>query len=228
MPLATTMRHIFVETGDVDVTEQVEVSADTVEYLIPYLEMALYTGNPVDLEDSGFWFRARETGDLLRASIGHRDIGADTLAEISVRPPQKDGEPATLQVSLAVVGDAIGNGAFDPDLDADIIEAAADLEMCISWTWLELRGFARREEEDLVNLVEVLMESEAGGMIYAIVESPEEQPQLVFLIRDDPAQLATIPEDPPILAQVTLFNVDDVLLVPMAVNLGTRNRAGKP
>ena len=220
IPLATTIRHIFVETGNVGITGQTEVPGDTVEYLTPYLELALYTSNPVDVDDSGFWIRARETEDLLRVSIGHRDIGADTISEMTVRPPQQDDEPATLQISLAAVEDAIANKAFDPDRDEDIIDAVADLEMCIAWTWLELRGFASRDEEELFNPVEALMSMDTGGMVCTVSENAGEQPQLVFLIRDDPAQLATIPEDPPILVQVTLFNVDDVLLVPLVVNLG--------
>ena len=75
-------------------------------------------------------------------------------------------------------------------------------------------------DEELISPLETLMSMGAGGMMYAGADNAEGQPQLVLMVRDDPAHLATIPQDPPILAQVSLFRIDGVLLAPLVVKLG--------
>ena len=75
-------------------------------------------------------------------------------------------------------------------------------------------------DEELISPLETLMSMGAGGMMYAVADNAGARPQLVLMVRDDPAHLATIPQDPPILAQVSLFRIDGVLLAPLVVKLG--------
>ena len=77
-------------------------------------------------------------------------------------------------------------------------------------------------DEELISPLETLMSMGAGGMMYAVADNAGARPQLVLMVRDDPAHLATIPQDPPILAQVSLFRIDGVLLAPLVVKLGNR------
>lgn len=75
-------------------------------------------------------------------------------------------------------------------------------------------------DEELISPLETLMSMGAGGMMYAVADNAAGKPQLVLMVRDDPAHLAAIPQDPPILAQVSLFRIDGVLLAPLVVKLG--------
>ena len=220
MPLAATLRHITVETGDEQVTPQGYVTDATIRSLTPLLERALGGEDQVPLAPTEFWFRAREAGDLLRAAIGHSSAGDAVLIEMTVRPPEEQDGPAILQESVGGAFEAIASGALDPARQREVARVGGELERYIVWAWLELRGFASRADDDQVSPVEALMSIASGGMIYTITEDEAEQPLVAFLIRDEPHQLATIPPDPEMLLQITIFRVDGILLVPLVAHLG--------
>ena len=221
MPITTTLRHITFETGDVQTTSQEQVSGSTIEHLTPLLEQALASANRTEITRTKFWFTASDSGDLLRAAIGHAHAGDAVLFELTVRPPESDGQPATLQVSRAGAFEAVTSGALDPEEQETVVYPAAFLERCIAWTWLELREFATRDKTDPIDPVDALRSvPTAGTMTHTIADDATGQPLVVFLVRVERHWPNVIPEDPAIDLLSTLFRVGNVFLIPVVAKIG--------
>ena len=228
MPVTNTIRHITVETGNAELTNQSDVAGPTIEFITRVLEEALTGGQHIPIvmggaKTSPIWMRAREAGPLLRVSIGHLGADDEPLCEMTVRPPEQDDEPAVIQVSITGFLDAVRAGDEDVLMHTkDFAGIAGDLERCIAWAWLELRGYAEAQYIDpqLARFLEAMLEMGSDGMIYTIAENEGEQPELTFVIAVTDEDLVQLPRDPVIQVQASLLFQDGVLLISVMVNIG--------
>ncbi len=223
-PKTTTLRRLTLESGDQEDIPQSEVAGGTVEILTPMLEQALSGDEEVRIPPTGYWFRAAEapagqSDEFLRAAFGISSAGDNPLVEMTLRPPGAEDEPAILMTSIGGWIHAVAAGSLGDRPDADrIAYELADLEKCISWTWLELRGYATRFQ-NLNSPLEILF-SAGGGMLTTIVQEPGSQPEVCFLVQNAPEAVRRLPANPGISLETRLFKIGDVHLVPLVARVG--------
>lgn len=220
----TTLRRLTLETGDQEDISQSDVAGGTVEILGPLLEQALSGEPEVRIPPTDYWFRATETspGQIdasVRVAFGSVGAGATPLIEMTLRPPETDGSPAILMTTIGGWLDAIGTGSLGDRSAADrIAYELADLEKCISWTWLEMRGYATRFQ-NLGSPLEILF-SAGGGMLTTIVQEPGAASEVCFLVQNAPEAVRGLPPQPQVSVWARLFKVSDVYLVPLVARVG--------
>ena len=223
-PKTTTLRRLTLESGDQEDISQSEVAGGTVEMLAPMLEQALSGGAEVRIPPTVYWFRATEAApnqpdDFLRAAFGAASAGDNPLVEMTLRPPGAEDEPAILMTSIGGWIHAVAAAALGDRPDADrIAYEIADLEKCLSWTWLEMRGYATRYR-NLNSPLEILF-SAGGGMLTTIVQEPGSQPEVCFLVQNAPEAVRRLPTNPNISLETRLFKIGDVHLVPLVGRVG--------
>ena len=224
LPKTTTMRRLTLESGDQEDISQSDVAGGTVEILMPMLDEALMGDTTVHIPPTNYWFRATEASAdqsdaHLRATFGTASAGDNPLVEMTLRPPGAEDEPAILMTSIGGWIHAVAAGSLGDRPDADrIAYELADLEKCISWTWLEMRGYATRYQ-NLNSPLEILF-SAGGGMLTTIVQEPGSQPEVCFLVQNAPEAVRGLPANPNISLETRLFKIGDVHLVPLVARVG--------
>ena len=136
--------HTTLETGHSTITLRSDVLDEVITKLEPLLRSALITDGPVGSGVKGYWFAAREEGRFLTARLGATELSDDAIATMTVRPPPVDGKPASVEVSIRGLIEAVargGAGIHRKDIPK-ISMIIADLERCIAWTWLSIAGYA--------------------------------------------------------------------------------------
>ena len=220
----TILRRLTLESGEQEDIAQSTVAGSVVETLTPALERALASERMVPVPPTDYWFTATEISDnspnqALRAEFGTASLGSYPVVEMTLRPPDSDGAPAILMTSVGGWLQAVSNGSLGNRPTADrVAYEIADLEKCLAWTWLELRGYATRLQ-NLGSPLEVLF-SAGGGMLTAIVEEPGQSPEVCFLVQNEPAAVRRLPEIPSIAVHTRLFKIGGVHLVPLVASIG--------
>lgn len=220
----TVLRRLTLESGDQEDIPQSTVAASVIETLTPYLERALDGEPEVRVPPTDYWFTANEipdrvSGEALRARFGAGSMGAQPIAEMTLRPPESDGDAAILMTSIGGWIQSVNSGSLGNRPSADLIaREIADLEKCISWTWLELRGYAVRLQ-NLGSPLEVLF-SAGGGMLTAIVQEPGESHEVCFLVQNTPEAVRRLPIAPSVEVHARLFKIGSVHLVPLVARVG--------
>ena len=223
-PTTITLRRLTLESGDQEDIPQSEVTVGAVEVLAPLLEQGLSGAAAVHLPPTDYWFRATEAAagaadEFLRATFGAVSAGDYPLVEMTLRPPDVAGAPAILMTSIGGWLHALAAGNLGDRPYADrIAYEIADLEKCVSWTWLERRGYATRLQ-NLNRPLEILF-SAGGGMLTTIVQEPGSQPEVSFLVQNTPEAVRRLPRRPNISVHSRMFKLDDVYLVPLVARVG--------
>lgn len=218
------LRRLTLESGDQEDIAQNAVAGSVVETLTPPLERALTGESMVAIPPTDYWFTATEVAaeppnHALKVEFGTSSAGPAPLVEMTLRPPESDGAPAILMTSIGGWLHGITTGSLGNRPAADrIAHEIADLEKCIAWTWLELRGYATRLQ-NLGSPLEVLF-SAGGGMLTAIVEEPGQSPEVCFLVQNEPGAVRRLPEIPSIAVHTRLFKIGGVHLVPLVARIG--------
>lgn len=133
------IRHSTYESNHVTTTLRGEVRDGILKALIPLVRSALATGNRIDTPPSMFWFEASEVSGSLKASMG---TGSNTLTTMTVRPPKTDGEPATVDVSMSGLLEAVAGRRIGEENLEHVALSLGDMERCLAWAWLVDSGFA--------------------------------------------------------------------------------------
>lgn len=220
----TVLRCLTLESSDQEDIEHSAAPSAVVDALLPLLERALAGESNVPIRPSQYWLTASEIQDggganALRATLGVGSPSTQSIMEMTLRPPEVDGEPAILMTSIGGWLQRITEGSLGDRPTADrIASELADLEKCISWTWLELRGYAVRPT-NLSSPLEVLF-SAGGGMLTAMVQEPGESPEVCFLVQNTPEAVRQLPETPPTAVYARMFTVRNVDLVPLVASIG--------
>ena len=220
----TILRRLTLESGDQEDVAQSTVSGSVIETLTPLVERALAGESSVEIAPTDYWFTATETPDrpsmdALRAEFGKASAGTAPLVDMTLRPPDEDGAPAILMTSIGGWLHASSTGALGNRPAADrIAHEIADLEKCVAWTWLEMRGYAARLQ-NLSSPLEVLF-SAGGGMLTAVVQEPGESHEVCFLVQNTPEAVRRLPPTPAIELRARLLKVGDVYLVPLVARVG--------
>jgi len=223
-PRTTLLRRLTLESGDQEDIAQNAVAGSVVETLTPPLERALTGESMVAIPPTDYWFTATEVGadppnHALRVEFGTGSVGSAPIVEMTLRPPETDGAPAILMTSIGGWLNGITTGSLGNRPVADrIAHEIADLEKCIAWTWLELRGYATRLQ-NLGSPLEGLL-SAGGGMLTAIVEEPGQSAEVCFLVQNEPGAVRRLPEIPSIAVHTRLFKIGGVHLVPLVARIG--------
>lgn len=224
-PTTTTMRRLTLESADQQDSPQSDVSDATVEMLAPLLQQALDGDDRVPIPPTDYWFGAREItaggtpGASLRVAFGTASTGIEPVFEMTVMPPGATGAPAIMMASIGGWLEATATGSFGVRSAADrIAYEIADLENCLAWAWLEMRGFADRDQKK-ANPLEVLF-SAGGGMLTTVVQEPGQSPEVCVLVLNTPEAVNQLPQNPQILVQTRLFQVGNVYLVPLVARVG--------
>ena len=141
---------------------------------------------------------------------------------MTLRPPDEDGAPAAMQTSIGGIEHVLSAGWIDPDAVDDLAAVVDEIQRCIAWTWLEMKGYAEPLplESGATTDLDFILSTSPGDMIYTIGENEGEQPELVFLIAASARDLAALPQDPSVNVQATLYRVNGVLLVPLVAQIG--------
>ena len=220
----TILRRLTLESGEQEDIAQSTVAGSVVETLAAALERALAGERIVPVPPTDYWFTATEISDnppnhALRAEFGTASLGSHPIVEMTLRPPDSDGAPAILMTSVGGWLQAVSNGSLGNRPTADrVAYEIADLEKCLAWTWLELRGYATRLQ-NLGSPLEVLF-SAGGGMLTAIVEEPGQSPEVCFLVQNEPGAVRRLPEVPSIAVHTRLFKIGGVHLAPLVARIG--------
>lgn len=220
----TTLRRLTLESVDQEDIQQSEVVSAAVEALTPMLEQALAGGQAISVPPTDYWFRAAESAAgpseaSLRATFGSTSAGEEPIVEMTVRPPVEEGEPAILMTSIGGWIQAVSRGSLGDRAAADqIAREIAELEKCVAWTWLEMRGFAMRPQ-NLNSPLDVLF-SAGGGMLTAVVQEPGQSPEVCFLVQNTPEAIRRLAPVPEVALHARLFNIGSVYLVPLVARVG--------
>ena len=223
-PRTTVLRRLTLESGEQEDVGQSEVSGSVVATLAPLLQTALAGEEMVRIAPTDYWLTAAETpsqppSHALRVKFGAVAVGDLPIVEMTLRPPESDGEPAILMTSIGGWLDAVRTGALGDRPSADRIALEiSDLEKCIAWTWLEWRGYAVRMQ-NLGSPLEVLF-SAGGGMLTAVVNEPGRPPEVCFLALNEPGAVRRLPEVPSVEVHGRLFKIGGVHLVPLVARIG--------
>ena len=219
-PRTTMLRRLTLESGDHEDVAQSTVSGSVVETLTPALQRALDGEPMVGIPPTGYWFTAREEPDeALRVEFGTQSLRSRPIVEMTLRPPNEEGTAAILMTSIGGWLQAMAEGAIGDRPTGDrIANDISDIEKCIAWTWLELRGYATRRH-NLGSPLEVLF-SAGGGMLTAVVQEPGQSAEVCFLVQNEPHAVRRLPEIPSIAVHARLFKVGDVHLVPLVARIG--------
>ncbi len=224
-PITTTLRRLTLESADQQDSPQSEVSDVTVGMLTPLLQRALAGDPQVLIPPTNYWFRARvvtaadSAEDSLRVAFGTVSAGAEPIFEMTLRPPDAAGAPAIMMASIGGWIEATATGSLGVRSDADrIAYEIADLERCVAWTWLEMHGYADRDQK-MANPLEVLFAAGAG-MLTTVVQEPGQSPEVCALVLNTPEAIGQLAQTPETQLQTRLFHVGAVYLVPLVARVG--------
>lgn len=134
-----TLIHHTIETGNRTTTLRSDMPDFEVDRIVPQVRSAL-GGNVVSLQPGGFSLEIDPDGTAprrtMRYTMHHPRIGP---MRVKVTPPDRDGMPARLDVSVAELLERVASGYIDPE----VFMAAGNLERHIAWAWMSIRGYSR-------------------------------------------------------------------------------------
>ncbi|MCY4417504.1 MAG: hypothetical protein OXE87_14520 [Chloroflexi bacterium] len=220
----TVLSRLTLESGDQEEVAQSTVAGSVVETLTPLVQRALAGESSVTIPPTDYWITASEipdrpSADALRVAFGTGSIGTLPIVEMTLRPPEDDGAPAMLMTSIGGWLQAMGSGLLGNRPDADrVAHEIADLEKCVAWTWLEMRGYGVRLQ-NLGSPLEVLFAA-GGGMLTAIVQEPGASHEVCFLVQNAPEAIRRLSDAPSVEVHARLFKIGSVHLVPLVARVG--------
>ena len=134
-----TLKHHTIETGNRTTTLRSDVPDFAVDRIVPQVRSAL-GGHVVSLPVTGFILEIDPDGTAprktMRYTMYHPRIGP---MRVKVTPPDRDGMPARLDVSVAELLERVASG----DIDPEAFMAAGNLERRIAWAWLSIHGYSK-------------------------------------------------------------------------------------
>ena len=134
-----TLIHHTIETGNRTTTLRSDMPDFEVDRIVPHVRSAL-GGSVVSLQPGGFSLEIDPDGTIsrrtMRYTMHHPRIGP---MHATVTPPDLDGAPARLDVSVAELLERVATG----DIDPEAFMAAGDLERRIAWAWLSICDYSR-------------------------------------------------------------------------------------
>ncbi len=133
------LAHHTIETGNRTTTLRSDVPDCDVDWIVPRVRTAL-GGGTASFPDTRFSLEADPGGTaprrIVRYTVYHPGTGP---MHATVRPPDSDGAPARLDVSVTELLERVASG----DIDPEAFMAAGDLVRCVAWAWLSMRGYSR-------------------------------------------------------------------------------------
>ena len=134
-----TLIHHTIETGNRTTTLRSDMPDFEVDRIVPHVRSAL-DGSVVSLQPGEFSLEIDPDGTsprrTMRYTMHHPRIGP---MRVKVTPPNRDGAPARLDVSVAELLDRVATG----DINPEAFMAAGDLERRIAWAWLSICDYSR-------------------------------------------------------------------------------------
>ena len=131
--------HRTIETGNRTTTLRSDVPDCDVDWIVPRVRSAL-GGSVVSLQPGGFSLEIDPGGTIprrtMRYTVYHPGTGP---MRATVAPPDLDGVPARLDVSIPELLGRVASGGIDPGA----FMAAGDLVRRVAWAWLSMRGYSR-------------------------------------------------------------------------------------
>ena len=131
--------HRTIETGNRTTTLRSDVQDRDVDWIVPRVRTAL-GGNTALFPNMQFSLEADPDGTAprrtVRYTLHHPGTGP---MRATVRPPDSDGAPARLDVSIPELLERVASG----DIDPGAFMAAGNLVRRVAWAWLSMRGYSR-------------------------------------------------------------------------------------
>ena len=133
------LTHRTIETGNRTTTLRSGVPDFEVDWIVPQVRSAL-DGNVVSLQPGGFSLEVDPDCTIpcrtVRYTVYHPGIGP---MHATVTPPDSDGAPARLDVSIPELLERVASCNIDPEA----FMAAGDLVRRVAWAWLSICGYSR-------------------------------------------------------------------------------------
>ena len=134
-----TLIHHTIETGNRTTTLRSDMPDFEVDRIVPHVRSAL-GGSVVSLQPGGFSLEIDPDGAsprrTMRYTMHHPRIGP---MRATVTPPDLDGVPARLDVSIPELLERVASGDINPRAFLE----AGDLVRRIAWAWMSIRGYLR-------------------------------------------------------------------------------------
>ena len=133
------LEHRTIETGNCTTTLRSDMPDRDVALTVRQVRTAL-GGCTASFPDTRFSLEADPDGGpprkAMRYTLYHPGTGP---MRATVRPPDRDGAPARLDVSVPELLGRVASG----DMDAGAFLEAGDLVRRVAWAWLSMRGYSR-------------------------------------------------------------------------------------
>ena len=133
------LAHHTIETGNRTTTLRSDVPDRDVDWVVPRVRTAL-GGGTASFPDTQFSLEADPDGTaprrIVRYTVYHPGTGP---MRAKVTPPNRDGAPARLDVSIPELLERVASDGIDPEA----FMAAGDLVRRVAWAWLSICGYSR-------------------------------------------------------------------------------------
>ena len=133
------LAHRTIETDNRTTTLRSDVPDCDVDWIVPRVRTAL-GGSTASFPNTRFSLEVDPDGTIpcrtMRYTVYHPGIGP---MHATVTPPNRDGAPARLDVSVAELLERVASCNIDPEA----FMAAGDLIRRVAWAWLSMRGYSR-------------------------------------------------------------------------------------
>ena len=134
-----TLIHHTIETGNRTTTLRSDVPDFEVDRIVPHVRSAL-GGSVVSLQPGGFSLEIDPDGTISRRTVRYTVYHPGTgPMRVKVTPPNRDGAPARLDVSVAELLERVASGDINPRAFLE----AGDLVRRVAWAWLSICGYSR-------------------------------------------------------------------------------------
>ena len=133
------LAHRTIETGNRTTTLRSDVPDFEVDRIVPRVRTAL-GGGTASFPNTRFSLEVDPDGTAprrtVRYTVYHPGIGP---MRATVTPPDSDGAPARLDVSIPELLERVASCNIDPEA----FMAAGDLVRRVAWAWLSICGYSR-------------------------------------------------------------------------------------
>ena len=133
------LAHHTIETGNRTTTLRSDVPDCDVDWIVPRVRTAL-GGGTASFPNTRFSLEVDPDGTIpcrtMRYTVYHQGIGP---MRATVTPPDSDGAPARLDVSIPELLERVASCNIDPGA----FMAAGDLVRRVAWAWLSICGYSR-------------------------------------------------------------------------------------